>query len=136
MEEENRFVFGAIETTALPPFEQSQIQQSELRLKKTLEKKIKSKPFLGGEPATLAGKARAIPGFVHLNPELLAAAFFFQKLTDKKPLDNIPDAVRNTNMKKVLYEIFPTVKRDIRKYIGLKTDLIRYLKLIEKQSRL
>jgi len=132
MEEETRYIFGAIETKAPPPFEQSQIQQAELRLKKTLEKKIKSKPFLGGEPTTLAGKARGIPGFVHLNPKLLGAAFFFQKLTNKETLDKIPDAVRDENMKKVLHENFSTVQRDPRKYAGLKADLIRYLKLIER----
>ena len=131
MEEEDvRFIIGTAETTGPPPFEQSQIQQAEQRLKKTLEK-IKSKPFLGGEPATLAGRARSIPGFVHLNPELLGAAFYFRLLTKKKSLDAISNDGRNKNMKKALYEIFPSVKKDLRKYVGLKADLIRYLKLIE-----
>lgn len=134
MEEEGTtYTFGTNETRALPPFEQSQIAQAEQRLKKTL-KKMRTEPFLGEEPSFLAGKARLIPGFVHLNPEMLGAAFYFHRLTKERPLDKVSDEERNQKMKHVLYEIFPSVKKDKLKYAGLKADLIRYLMLIEKYS--
>jgi len=129
--DETRYVFGTVETRAPPPFEQSQIAQAEQRLKKTL-KKLRKEPFMGEEPGLLAGKARLIPGFVHLNPELLGAAFYFRRLTEEVPLNEISDSKRDQKMKKVLYEIFPSVRRNEGKYAGLKADLIRYLMLIEK----
>lgn len=129
--DENRYIFGTRETRAAPPFEQSRIDQAEQGLKKTL-KKLQKELFMGEEPSTLAGQARLIPGFVHLNPKLLGAAFYFRRLTKEVPLNVIADDERNERMKQVLYEIFPSIEKNEDTYAGLKVDLIRYLMLIEK----
>jgi len=78
-----------------------------------------------------ANRASLLPGFIHLNPDLLASAIIFRYKTRFKPLNKIPKKELNRRFRKILTFRFPVVKNDETKYTMLKGDLIRYIRIIE-----
>lgn len=82
-------------------------------------------------PIESAGKVSELPGFVHLNPELLVAGIIFNEVTKGKDLEDVPEKSRNTTIRKILYRIFPEVKGNQKQYAALKADFIRYVRMME-----
>lgn len=78
-----------------------------------------------------ANSASLLPGFIHLNPDLLASAIIFRYKTRSKPLNKIPKKELNRRFREILTFRFPVVKNDKTKYTMLKGDLIRYIRIIE-----
>lgn len=78
-----------------------------------------------------ANRVSGLLGFIHLNPDLLAAAIVFRYWTKYVLLDDIPPKARNTSFRKALYKLFSSVRKDEKKYAKLKGDLIRYIIIME-----
>lgn len=73
-----------------------------------------------------------IPGYAHLNPELLAAGFIFRQVTRKQDLKKIKEELRNKIIKNSLVRVFPQEVKDKKIYPKLKADFIRYLILMNQ----
>lgn len=124
MEVQKEYVTTDIETTVGMSMRRTLAQTTIADVEKVLNR-------IEGSPIKKASFVSIIPGFIHLNPELIAAALIFRSLTKKTPLTEIPDKTRNSVMRKTLLAVFPEVGADKELYAKLKADFIRYLYLIE-----
>jgi len=73
-----------------------------------------------------------IPGYTHLNPELLAAGFIFRQISRKQDLKKIKSGLRDKIIKNTLIRVFPQEVKDKEIYPKLKADFIRYLILMKQ----
>ncbi len=125
--EEKDFVSQDLDSAAGPSTQRTPTKTAISNLNKAIQRV--SELALSSEAS--AKKASRLPGFEHLNPDLLTAGFLFQYYTKSRLLDAIPPKVRNTAMRKVIIRIFPVVNDDVEKYARVKADLIRYLLLMQ-----
>lgn len=72
-----------------------------------------------------------LPGAEHLNPKLIASVIIFQKKTKYKPIEEMNRKTFNTNIKNSLNYFFSDISSGSNKYLLLKGDMIRYIKLVE-----
>ena len=127
MIEKKKFVSHDLETAAGASTQRTPTKTAISNLKKS----IQGISELALSSETLAKKGSRLPGFEHLNPELLTAGFLFRSYTKRSALEKIPPKFRNRVMRKVITRIFPIVTDDVDKYARVKADLIRYLLLME-----
>ncbi len=125
--EEKDFVSQNLEAAAGPSTQRTPTKTAISNLNKAIQRVTE----LALSSEASAKKASRLPGFEHLNPELLTAGFLFQYYTKHRSLETIPSKLRNTAMRKVIIRIFPMVKDDVAKYARVKSDLIRYLLLMQ-----
>lgn len=127
MEEEKEFLNQDINQAATKTMERDPKKASMNAVKKSLDEFTGHSLNTGVE----ANRASSLPGFVHLNPNLLASAIIFRHYTNYKPLNEIPKKKLNDRFRSILEFRFPVVKNDKTKYAMLKGDLIRYIRIIE-----
>jgi hypothetical protein len=134
--EEQGFYFGGdrekAETIKRSPKDQPPEKRAAIALASALEK-LREKPFRSKEQINnIAEKLVSLPGFIHLNPQLISVAMWFRQLTKNQALDSINPKTRDKKFNFVLTKEFINVKINTPKFLALKADLIRYLLLIEK----
>ena len=129
--EEREIVYGDIEKAGIGTFEYDPKRKPINEIKDELDA---IRGFSSVVSTTdEANRVSGLPGFLHLNPKLLAATILFRYRTDYQELGNILQNKRNREIQKALNEIFPSVKKG-SKYMLLKGDMIRYITLLENNS--
>jgi hypothetical protein len=109
-------------------YEQSPEEQHQKKLEKALSK-LEGDPFKD-QHRSKAEEASALPGFIHLNPELLAAVLYYMVLYPERDVfASSPSQERQEVIDKVLRPFGVEVKE---KYLELVADFYRYLILVQQ----
>lgn len=76
-----------------------------------------------------------VPNFIHLNPNMLALAILFRAKHKKKTLDELTKALVKKSINDLLSKLFVNVKPNTKTYYALKADALRYIRLVEENTR-